>query len=350
MSLPAWAADDLVTDEISDIDDLHTRDLGFGNGSVIVAPIPFSNPTIGSGLTLGAGYLFKLDEGSKTSHIGLAALRSDNDSEAYGANLALSWGAGRWTLSSFAGIADLRYDLFVDDVPLPLKQSGDIAQVMLSREIGDDASLGLSLRYLDTAIAPDADFELPDFLQDLFSLQILNVGLIGDWDTRDDDIYATRGQRLRTEIQRGLVLQGLVDDFTKGKSTYDVYSPVGENGVLAGRLAVCAADDHAPFYELCSLGGSDQFRGFGSTQYLDGRLASAQVEYRHRFGKRLGGVAFAGLGSTGAEFNELSAPHYAAGVGLRYRLSQKFPLDFSIDGTVNDEDDQQLYIYVGQRF
>jgi hypothetical protein len=35
-------------------------DIGLRNSSVIVAPIPVSNPAIGAGLTLGAGYLFTL--------------------------------------------------------------------------------------------------------------------------------------------------------------------------------------------------------------------------------------------------------------------------------------------------
>ena len=40
----------------------------------------------------------------------------------------------------------------------------------------------------------------------------------------------------------------------------------------------------------------------------------------------------------------------AGGFGLRYRVSKKFPVDFSVDGSWNDEHEGLLYISVGQRF
>jgi len=51
---------------------------GFRNGSIVVAPIPFSNPTIGAGLMLGAGYLFTTSEGSKPSVVGIGGFRSED--------------------------------------------------------------------------------------------------------------------------------------------------------------------------------------------------------------------------------------------------------------------------------
>ena len=57
-------------------------EFGLGSGSFIVAPIPFSDPMIDSGLALGAGYLFKVDDGSDPSLLGIGYLRSQNGSEA----------------------------------------------------------------------------------------------------------------------------------------------------------------------------------------------------------------------------------------------------------------------------
>ncbi len=43
-------------------------------------------------------------------------------------------------------------------------------------------------------------------------------------------------------------------------------------------------------------------------------------------------------------------PEGAVGLGLRYRVSKKFPVDFAVDGSLSDEGDSLLYISVGQRF
>ena len=91
---------------------------------------------------------------------------------------------------------------------------------------------------------------------------------------------------------------------------------------------------------------------FSATQFLDYNSASLQLEYRHRFTKRLGAVAFAGVGQVGPQFKDLDigGNHSAVGVGGRYRVSKKFPVDFSVDVSRNSQRENTLYIYVGQRF
>ncbi|WP_372921908.1 hypothetical protein [Roseovarius sp.] len=46
-------------------------DFGLRSGSLIVAPVPFSDPMIANGLALGAGYFFKSDERSDPSMLGV---------------------------------------------------------------------------------------------------------------------------------------------------------------------------------------------------------------------------------------------------------------------------------------
>ncbi|WP_298855722.1 hypothetical protein [uncultured Ruegeria sp.] len=112
------------------------------------------------------------------------------------------------------------------------------------------------------------------------------------------------------------------------------------------------ASDDTPFFDQCSLGATDAFRGFPVTQFLNLRSVSLQVEYRHRLTNRFGAVAFAGAGLTGDSFSNLSTggTHSAAGLGARYRVSKKFPVDLSVDWARNNDSEDQLYIYVGQRF
>ena len=328
--------------------------LGFQNGSVVVAPVPFSNPTIGAGLALGAGYLFKTDAHSKTSVIGLGALRSDNGSQAVGLLTNLAFNSNRWLVSLFAGKADVRYDLYTPVGPIPLHQDGYLARLNLSYGVTEDLSFGGVFRYLDTAInldVPGLPALPPGYTADL-SMEIITAGLSADWDQRNDSDYPTEGSRLTAQATRSFIQDSTRPSYDTAHAMYDFYRPLGSVSNLALRGVICAAADETPFFDLCSIGATDNMRGFNSTQFLGQRSTSLQAEYRHRFGPRWGAVVFGGIGWTGAEFSQLGegGSHSAAGLGARYRVSKKFPVDFSVDVSRNNLGDNQLYISVGNRF
>lgn len=341
--------------QVDDFDEVGKEETtGFRNGSIVVAPIPFSNPTIGSGLVLGAGYLFNIDPGSDPSLLGLAALRSDNGSEGYGLAANFYFNNNRWQIETLFANAQVNYDLYTPLAPLPISQSGILARASLSYGFTPDASLGLSLRYLNTDINPAVPGlpPIPPPFDQFLNVEIANLGFVGKWDTRDDTIYPTKGFILTGEASRGYTLAGVTDDYSKGFVNFTHYFRPFDRAVIATRLSTCAVSSDTPFFDQCSLGTTDGFRGFSATQFLDLRSASAQVEYRQQFTNRLGGIAFAGIGQVGPQFNELAigGTHSAYGIGVRYRVSKKFPVDFSVDYSRNSEREDQLYIYVGQRF
>ncbi len=328
--------------------------IGFRRGSFVLAPIPFSNPTIGSGLILGAGYLFNLDEGSKPSVIGVAALKSDNGSRVGGASVNINFNDNRWLIKALYAEADVHYDLYTDVGILPIRQDGVLGRFSLAYGVTPDLSFGASFRYLDTTVSPGfANLPpIPPPFDQFLNTRIGNVGLLSDWDTRDDTIYPTKGQSLHVEAFQGFALQGLVDDYSKAYANYTHYFSPASKTVIAARFSVCGSSSQTPFFDQCSLGTVDAFRGFSATQYLDFYSTSVQVEARQRLTKRLGVVVFGGSGLTGPSFGELGdgGTHSAVGLGARYRVSKKFPLDFSVDVSRNDEQENNLYIYVGQRF
>ncbi len=329
-------------------------DYGFRNGSFIVAPIPFSNPTIGAGVVLGAGYLFSLDSQSKPSVIAVAALASDNDSKAYGFTLNLYFDNNRWQFESMFGQADLHYDLYTGIGIVPITQDGVLGRVSLSYGMTSEISFGTTMRYLDTKIDVDVPGlpPLPPPYNRFLAAELLNLGVISEWDSRDDTLYPTSGTHWQFEATRGIFLDDSRPDYNKAFLNYTHYRKTGSSGVFVARASTCASSPEAPFYDQCALGGSDSFRGFSITQFLDLRSVSLQAEYRHQLSPRFGGVAFAGVGMVGPHYRELDVGgiHAAVGLGLRYRLSQKYPLDMSLDATHNSLDENQLYIYVGQRF
>ena len=104
------SASDLV---LGSADQIAKANVGIKSGSLIVAPIPFSNPILGQGLTLGAGYLFTLP-GSKPSGIGAAKMSTSNGSNAQGVGGSINFRQGAWTISFLAADATFFYDLPFD--------------------------------------------------------------------------------------------------------------------------------------------------------------------------------------------------------------------------------------------
>lgn len=328
------------------------RKIGLRHGSVIVAPVPFSNPMIDAGLAVGASYLFQTDPGSDTSLVGVGYLESQNGTNAAALTFDLTLKDNRWGASGFYADADIKYDLISKKGTIPLSQTGTLARLQFDYGFTPDISIGIFTRYLETKIRSASPLfpGLPGNFSLTGGLEALSYGLAFDVDRRDDDLYPTKGWRLSFSAAYSESKSRLLSDYSKAYVLYDNYTPLGKDGVLASRLAWCAASGDAPFFDLCSVGGTDAFRGFNVTQFLDSSMISAQLEYRKRMTKRLGLVVFAGSGFVGGGLQDLSESGVAGGLGLRYRVSKKFPVDFAIDNTINDQGDSLLYISVGQRF
>lgn len=325
---------------------------GVRNGSLIVAPIPFSDPMIESGLALGVGYLFQMDTKSNPSMVGVGYLRSQNDSEAKALSFNLSFLENRWSIGTTYVDADVNYDLISAFGTVPISQAGELIKFKLTYGLTPDLRLGVSARYLETTIgSSDPVFvNLPANVRLPNEFTTIGYGLIAEYSRMDDTIYPTSGFSLNVSSTYNEPSGRFADEYVKSILTYDHYTPTDEKSVLALRLAGCSAPGRVPFYDLCSLGGTDSFRGFNVTEFLDNALLSSQVEYRRRLGARIGVVAFAGAGVVGGGFSALDDFGSAAGLGLRFRVSKKFPVDFAVDGSVNDDGESLLYISVGQRF
>ncbi|MFY0691310.1 MAG: BamA/TamA family outer membrane protein [Paracoccaceae bacterium] len=327
-------------------------EFGFSSGSLIAVPIPFSNPTIGNGLAGGGAWLFSADSASRTSTIGLGGFRSDNGSSAvaFGADLKLN--ANRYMVSLLAGKADLKYDFTAGPFDIPLEQSGDLYKLEFSYGFSREFSVGVGFRYAETALSTSFAGSLPLEISATTDLKVFKFGLVSNWDRRDSDIYPTRGSLITLDMFRGEVSGFNGKDYEKAIVKGSYFRPIFEDGnVLALSATLCHASDTAPFFDACSIGLTDGLRGFSVTEYIGDRLVSAQAEYRGRIGKRrLGYVAFAGAGSVQGTLTSETGLHAAAGVGVRYRLSEAFPVDFSVDVSANTDGETLYYIYVGQSF
>lgn len=339
-------------DRTEALDAVAESPFGFRAGSFVVAPIPLRDPMIGTGLILGGGYLFQDDAKSNTSFLGLAGLKTSNGTNGYGAGGRLSFNSNRWNTTFFLGDIDAFYDAYPVGFAVPINQKGKLILVSGSYGFTENISAGLQLSRLDTQIALDGTGVLPPSLLPDADLNLMGVNLIFAIDRRDDSLYPTQGSHLDVSIGQGQTLDGPWRDYEKAVVTYDHFiSGIGP-GVIATRLAVCGASEDTPFFEKCSIGRTDMFRGYNAFETLGDRLLSAQVEYRGQLSDRFGYSVFGGVGNTAASFSELGDTQirYAAGFGGRFRLSKKFPMDLALDLVRNRSGENFTYIYVGQRF
>ena len=335
-----------IADTTSELTD---RQLGFTAGSFFVAPIPVSNPTIGSGFLGVAGYLFSMDEGSDTSFLGLAGFRTDNGSEGFGLAGSLKFADGTWEVTLAAAEASVNYDLILGPLEVPLEQEGAAYFTRLGYSFSDRITLGGELTYLESTIRPAF---LPDgFPVGDLDLDLWQTGLFATYDTTDDDLFPREGTWLNGTFSLGEVPDN-DRDFTTAVALWNQYFPIGETDTVATRVTLCASDEATPFFMQCSIGRTDAFRGFTSFQFRGDVLASFQAEYRGRIGARFGYSVFAGAGSVAEDFSDLGREDWrgAAGVGLRYRVTRDYPLDLALDVTRNSEDEDNLYLYIGQAF
>ena len=333
----------------------------FLGGSAVIAPIPSENPTFGRGLALGVGYLFTLP-GAKPSGFGIGGYKSENGSEAYGLGANIVTSGGKWRGRIFAGDANLNYDLGVGNFKIPLNQTATTAGFGADYFASKELSLGATVTYAESTVSLNSALldKLPEFLRPRPELDLLVLTLGARYDTRDDVFYPSSGFMTDLLVSAGETTARLFGgrlslpdtDYRTALLSFSGYRPLGKDGVLAGRAVVCGSTDNTPFFVLCGLGLSDRMRGFDSTSNLANYTTSVQAEYRGRLTDRLGYVAFAGTGGKGSNLSDALSfgDRYAAGAGLRVRLSKDYALDYSVDWAFDNKGEEYLYVYVSQRF
>jgi len=323
--------------------------------SFVVAPIPIVNPTIGNGLAVAALMLYKIDPKSPVSTTAVAAGYTDTDSWGVGVMQDAKFAEDRWRILGGAAIAVARYELYVPEISPDFhfsteqRLSGGLVQVM--RRVAPELYAGL--RYMRAT----ANFPAPDEPQGLIpeegiDFDIGGMGIVAEWDSRNHSFQPNGGNRavFRTNFSR---------DTFGANLDYDTYSLAfnhyrkgfRDQDVLAWRVSLCSTSDDTPFFERCQFGSSHDLRGYPVGRYYDDAMYAAQVEYRAPLWKRLGAVAFAGVGSVASSFGDFgdSDTLAAGGIGLRILASKEQRLNVSIDAAFG-RDESALYVYIGEAF
>lgn len=313
-------------DATRDPDEPEGRD--FGN-QLLIVPLPISNPTLGTGLTLAGGLFYNPNDSREPWITGAGIMHTSNGSRAAGLVHKMTFGGDRFRVTGFVGAADINMNFYgigpdagARDRSIGLEESGWAAMLLGQGRVAEDLYAGARLQFLDvnTSIVreeplfPDLDIPRPQF-----NTRLVSTGPVLSYDTRDSSLNPQRGELVSAAWM--FSLPGLGSDFEYNKFTLagNVYRPVGRGGVIAARASVCAVSDGGPFYDLCMYGSSSDLRGYETGRYRDRASWAMQVEARQHLFGRFGVVAFAGIGGTAPGLGSLDDTEFLPSVGLGLR-------------------------------
>lgn len=325
------------------------------DGAWMAVPIPFSNPTLGSGLQAAVLYLYeKQNAETPNATSGLGGFISDTDSYFMGAFHDDYFADDRYRLTLFAGTGDMNFNYYgigeaAQDDPdqYNIVAIGLFAKFLM--RIPSTAHWYAGLRYLGSAST--VAFDVADEAADLPGLEgdsnTSGLGLMVSYDSRDDNYYPHRGQSFAAFVSHDHPSLGSDYPFDRSELLYSHYQSLRPSQVLAMAVEAKNISGRAPFYMQPML----SMRGFDTTRYRDSATLSVMLEWRYTFSERWGMVAFAEAGAVSDAMASLASGQQvqSAGLGLRWQATEDKAINLSLDLTFS-RDDSAVHIRAGEAF
>lgn len=361
-SRPASADVKAATDNFQDSTAHSANTLSAQQGNWVIAPIPLSNPTLGSGLELVTLYLHppKPDtpEGVNAT-TGIAGLYTDNDSWGAGVFHRNSFFADRLRLFTAAGTGDFQLNYFGSSSDSVLSQNPlhyEIDMDLLHAEFQiripgtEHWYLGPALTRatgnINFRIGIDSDL-LPNEIG--AGIDTGSFALLLGYDTRNDDFYPTQGMELSASITDNSETWGSDFDYQKFTLGFSVYHPFNGQITLAFNTEIQGSSDTVPFFDL----SSPQIRGYERGQLADDYALLLRGEVKYKMTQRWGIVGFADLGWVGESLDDLTSfgdrNGGSIGTGLRWQVVAGRTLNLGLDIATSD-DGSAFIIRIGESF
>jgi outer membrane protein assembly factor BamA len=181
-----------------------------------------------------------------------------------------------------------------------------------------------------------------------------SLGLDLSYDSKDYQYYPTAGIEANFRpMFHGTWLGG---DNNYTNISYDInwYHGFSDRRILAARIAGGHSVGDVPFSGYQSYGERNSLRGYPYGKYRAENLFTIQAEYRWRFYKRLGMVAFAGTGvlwgndEEQKEFEKDWLP--SIGGGLRFMLAPEKRVNLRVDYAWGVNGNQGFYLGLMEAF
>ena len=324
-------------------------------GDFVVVPIPMSNPTLDTGLIVGAAYFYaqseqqaKLQPASLTA---AAGMYTSNDSKAFALVQQNYWQQDKWRFTGAVGLADLRLALGTPETvsgqeTLDWRIDGAFLFAKLARKIKGNWYGGIQTRLVDAEQTIETDASSMNF-DSGSDVRSAGLGVIFEYDSRDMPMNSYSGQHLQVAALINDEAIGSNTNYQSYSAAYRSYHELTDSVVLAWEMQGCKRSGTTPLWDACPI----KLRGFSATEYLGKVSTSGQLEVRWRMNKRWGLVGFAGAGYASDTFTGLrereTIPSYGAGVRFMVLAAKRINvrLDYA-----RSTDSDAIYLSVGEAF
>jgi len=333
----------------------HKVPLKVRKGSWVAVPIPFSNPTLGTGLVAAVGHFHAQTAEQKAAQppsvTGAGVLWSESDNLAVAVGNASYWGGDTWRFKGALAWADLNLPLSTDGSgsdPAELDWSieGAFVYTEIARRIRGDWYLGVRARYMDVQQAINGDVSSDNLL---VADQIVasGLGLSLEYDTRDLPSNAYQGRHFTASALFNDQALGSDDDYGVYAAEFTSYHHLRKPFVLAWTVSACARSGDVPLWDACRL----SLRGAAATDYMGRSALQAKAEGRWHFSPRWGAVLFSGAGQITDPLVEAQNHDVIAnyGAGIRFMVSKENRINLRLDYG-RTRDDSAVVLAVGEAF
>jgi outer membrane protein assembly factor BamA len=327
---------------------------------VVVAPIPISNPTVGTGIALVVMPFYHLGDESPLSNTAVALGYTSSDSWAVGAAQSTRLRGDELRLDGFLAYINLRYPFYgvgssagESGVGIPIEQKALAFAPELLLKVAKGLFLGVRYRGMrvDTSLdSTDVTPNLAPILDLTATVASSGIGPVAVLDTRDDEMSPSSGWLADLRANFAEQTFGSDSSYRTFSASANHYRRLGP-GILALRGYACGAGERTPLFDYCLYGAGNDLRGYEIGRYRDRAMVAVQGEYRFPLAGRFGAVAFAGTGKVAPAFDQMSAQPYlpSLGAGLRWLASARARVNLSVD-VAKGRDGTSAYVYVKEAF
>ena len=324
-----------------------------------VAPVFTSSPAFGNGLGAVGIYFLPGDReanGERLPTSTLTAVGMYSDTDSYFLGLFGTWFLNKDTRRVQAGLIDLRtrnrFDIpELGETRFDTNITG--AFVQFQEQLLPDTFFGVHIGTFSTRYTEGNDASRIYF--ELYDVEDQDSGFFGlnmTYDTRDHERYPRSGALAEPKLSFFLEDLGAERDYFVIDADYNHYFPATERSVIAARIYGRFTPKDTPYVGLSTLGQRSDLRGYVSGEKVANNLTAAQVEFRHFFTPRWGGVVFGGIAALWDTGDSIESDQVfgSYGLGIRFRINKEQKLNFRIDYAWGEDDEEGLYVSVREAF
>ena len=276
---------------------------------------------------------------------GLAAFKTGNGSQGFGAGYFGTLADDRYRFFGAAGKADLNLDLYgLGGAPRRFALSAPFGLVQgLARLGASDWFVGARYVYVGSSVrfAGATPVGISDAQLDA---HIGRASLVVDHDSRDTMFTPSRGTYVELDLGAARPELGSTASFETATLRAYTWLPIGRSTVLGLRGDGQATRGDVPFYARPFIA----IRGIPALRYQGRHTLVAEAELRHNLNPRWAVVGFAGSGKAYASDAPFARDQTAGavGAGFRYLMARKMGLYAGVD-VARGPEDTVVYLQVG---